>query len=65
MSEVASSMYLHSRLPMWCACARLVLSEGRPPDVRHVAIGEAERCATKRAVVDNMTEADVSVLAPS
>eukprot|EP00873_Tetraselmis_striata_P026819 jgi/Tetstr1/447083/TSEL_034521.t1 len=73
MSEVAS-MYLQGRLPGWFnrlfAFARLVapvekLGEGRAPDVRHVAVGEAERRATERAVVDNMKEAYVSVLAPS
>eukprot|EP00873_Tetraselmis_striata_P041875 jgi/Tetstr1/462139/TSEL_007205.t2 len=52
------------------ASARLVapvkkLGEGRAPDVRHVAVGEAERRAAERAVVDNMKEAYVSVLAPS
>eukprot|EP00873_Tetraselmis_striata_P029379 jgi/Tetstr1/449643/TSEL_036711.t1 len=73
MSEVAS-MYLQDRLPGWFnrvfASARLVapankLGEGRAPDVRHVAVGEAERRAAERAVVDNMKEAYVSVLAPS
>eukprot|EP00873_Tetraselmis_striata_P026824 jgi/Tetstr1/447088/TSEL_034526.t1 len=73
MSEVAS-MYLQGRLPGWFnrlfASARLVapvkkLGEGRPPDVRPVAVGEAERRAAERAVVDNMKEAYVSVLAPS
>eukprot|EP00873_Tetraselmis_striata_P029753 jgi/Tetstr1/450017/TSEL_037064.t1 len=73
MSEVAS-MYLQGRLPGWFnrlfASARLVapvkkLCEGRAPDVRHVAVGEAERRAAERAVVDNMKEAYVSVLAPS
>eukprot|EP00873_Tetraselmis_striata_P041767 jgi/Tetstr1/462031/TSEL_007102.t1 len=73
MSEVAS-MYLQGRLPGWFnrhfASARLVapvkkLGEGRAPDVRPVAVGEAERRAAKRAVVDNMKEAYVSVLAPS
>eukprot|EP00873_Tetraselmis_striata_P024619 jgi/Tetstr1/444883/TSEL_032723.t1 len=73
MSEVAS-MYLKGRLPWWFsrlfASARLVapvkkLGEGRAPDVRHVAVGEAERRAAERAVVDNVTEAYVSVLAPS
>eukprot|EP00873_Tetraselmis_striata_P044075 jgi/Tetstr1/464339/TSEL_009135.t1 len=73
MSEVAS-MYLQGRLPGWFnrlfASARLVapfkkLGEGRAPDVRHVAVGEAERRAAERAVVDNMKEAYVSVLAPS
>eukprot|EP00873_Tetraselmis_striata_P023363 jgi/Tetstr1/443627/TSEL_031626.t1 len=52
------------------ASARLVapvkkLGEGRAPDVRPVAVGEAERRAAERAVVDNMKEAYVSVLAPS
>eukprot|EP00873_Tetraselmis_striata_P010399 jgi/Tetstr1/430663/TSEL_020456.t1 len=51
MSEVAS-MYLQGRMPGWFnrlfASARLVahvkkLGEGRAPDERHVAIGEAER----------------------
>eukprot|EP00873_Tetraselmis_striata_P006463 jgi/Tetstr1/426727/TSEL_001664.t1 len=73
MSEVAS-MYLQGRLPGWFnrlfASARLVahvkkLGEGRAPDVRFVAVGEAERRAAERAVVDNMKEAYVSVLAPS
>eukprot|EP00873_Tetraselmis_striata_P016156 jgi/Tetstr1/436420/TSEL_025250.t1 len=73
MSEVAS-MYLQGRLPGWFnrlfASARLVapvkkLGEGRAPDVRPVAVGEAERRAGERAVVDNMKEAYVSVLAPS
>eukprot|EP00873_Tetraselmis_striata_P001328 jgi/Tetstr1/421592/TSEL_012536.t1 len=73
MSEVAS-MYLQGRLPGWFnrlfAFARLVahikkLGEGRVPDVRPVAVGEAERRAAERAVVDNMKEACVSVLAPS
>eukprot|EP00873_Tetraselmis_striata_P033323 jgi/Tetstr1/453587/TSEL_003982.t1 len=73
MSEVAS-MYLQGRLPGWFnrlfASARLVapvkkLGEERAPDVRHVAVGEAERRAAGRAVVDNMKEAYVSVLAPS
>eukprot|EP00873_Tetraselmis_striata_P004281 jgi/Tetstr1/424545/TSEL_015072.t1 len=73
MSEVAS-MYLQGRLPGWFnrlfASARLVapvkkLGEGRAPDVRPVAVGEAERLAAEQAVVDNMKEAYVSVLAPS
>eukprot|EP00873_Tetraselmis_striata_P004007 jgi/Tetstr1/424271/TSEL_014840.t1 len=73
MSEVAS-MYLQGRLPGWFnrlfASARLVapvkkLGEGRAPDVRRVAVGEAERRAAERAVVDNMKAAYVSVLAPS
>eukprot|EP00873_Tetraselmis_striata_P025832 jgi/Tetstr1/446096/TSEL_033696.t1 len=68
MSEVAS-MYLQGRLPGWFnrlfASARLVahvkkLGEGRAPDVRHVAVGEAEWRAAERAVVDNMKEAYVS-----
>eukprot|EP00873_Tetraselmis_striata_P008868 jgi/Tetstr1/429132/TSEL_019094.t1 len=68
ISEVAS-MYLQGRLPGWFnqlfASARLVapvkkLGEGRAPDVRHVAVGEAERRAAERAVVDNMKEAYVS-----
>eukprot|EP00873_Tetraselmis_striata_P012856 jgi/Tetstr1/433120/TSEL_022452.t1 len=59
MSEVAS-MYLQGRLPGWFtrifASARLVahvkkLGEGRVPDVRPVAVGEAERRATERAVL--------------
>eukprot|EP00873_Tetraselmis_striata_P006748 jgi/Tetstr1/427012/TSEL_017217.t1 len=74
MSEVAS-MYLQGRLPGgWFnrlfASARLVapvkkLSEGRVPDVRLLAVGEAERRAAERAVMDNMKEAYVSVLVPS
>eukprot|EP00873_Tetraselmis_striata_P003206 jgi/Tetstr1/423470/TSEL_014151.t1 len=73
MSEVAS-MYLQGRLPGWFnrlfASARLVahvkkLGEGRAPDVRPVVVGEAERRAAERAVVDNMKEAYVPVLAPS
>eukprot|EP00873_Tetraselmis_striata_P016686 jgi/Tetstr1/436950/TSEL_025722.t1 len=73
MSEVAS-MYLQGRLPGWFnrlfASARLVapvkkLGEGRTPDVRPVAVEEAERRAAERAVVDKMKEAYVSVLAPS
>eukprot|EP00873_Tetraselmis_striata_P000464 jgi/Tetstr1/420728/TSEL_011811.t1 len=52
------------------ASARLVahvkkLGEGRAPDMRHVAVGGAERRAAERALVDNMKEASVSVLAPS
>eukprot|EP00873_Tetraselmis_striata_P002885 jgi/Tetstr1/423149/TSEL_013917.t1 len=67
-------MYLQGRLPGWFnrlfASARLVapvkkLGEGRAPDVRHVAVGEAKRRKAERAVVDNMKEAYVSVLAPS
>eukprot|EP00873_Tetraselmis_striata_P022295 jgi/Tetstr1/442559/TSEL_030657.t1 len=73
MSEVAS-MHLQGRLPGWFnrlfASARLVapvkkLGEGRAPDVRPEAVGEAGRRAAERAVVDNMKEAYVSVLAPS
>eukprot|EP00873_Tetraselmis_striata_P000584 jgi/Tetstr1/420848/TSEL_011921.t1 len=73
MSEVAS-MYLQGHLPGWFsrlfASTRLVahvkkLGEGGAPDVRPVAVGEAERRAPERAVVDNMKEAYVSVLAPS
>eukprot|EP00873_Tetraselmis_striata_P042684 jgi/Tetstr1/462948/TSEL_007896.t1 len=69
MSEVAS-MYLQGRLPGWFnrlfASARLVapvkkLGEGRAPDVRPVAVGEAERRAAERAAVDNMKEAYVSL----
>eukprot|EP00873_Tetraselmis_striata_P039955 jgi/Tetstr1/460219/TSEL_005534.t1 len=65
MSEVAS-MYLQGRMFGWLnrlfASARLVarvkkLGEGRAPDVRPVAVGEAERRAAERAVVDNMKEA--------
>eukprot|EP00873_Tetraselmis_striata_P005293 jgi/Tetstr1/425557/TSEL_015980.t1 len=41
------------------------LGEGGAPDVRHVAVGEAERRSAERAVVDNMKDAYVSVLAPS
>eukprot|EP00873_Tetraselmis_striata_P039985 jgi/Tetstr1/460249/TSEL_000484.t1 len=73
MSEVAS-MYLQGRLPGWFnqlfASARLVapvkkLGESGAPDVRAVAVGEAERRAAERAVMDNMKEAYVSVPAPS
>eukprot|EP00873_Tetraselmis_striata_P027828 jgi/Tetstr1/448092/TSEL_035391.t1 len=73
MSE-AASMYLQGRLPRWFnrlfASARLVApvkkpGEGRAPDVRHVAVGDAERRAAERAVVDNMKETYMSVLAPS
>eukprot|EP00873_Tetraselmis_striata_P017004 jgi/Tetstr1/437268/TSEL_025998.t1 len=73
MSEVAS-MYLQVRLPGWFkrlfAFARLEapvkkLGEGGTREVRPVAVGEAERRASERAVVDNMKEAYVSVLAPS
>eukprot|EP00873_Tetraselmis_striata_P017269 jgi/Tetstr1/437533/TSEL_026205.t1 len=73
MSEVAS-MYLQGHLPGWFnrifASTWLVahvkkLGEGGGPDVRHVAVGEAERRAAERAVVDNMNKAYVSVLAPS
>eukprot|EP00873_Tetraselmis_striata_P024434 jgi/Tetstr1/444698/TSEL_032546.t1 len=39
-----------------------VRARGSP---RHVGVGEAERRAAERAVVDNMKEAYVSVLAPS
>eukprot|EP00873_Tetraselmis_striata_P026025 jgi/Tetstr1/446289/TSEL_033833.t1 len=40
--------------------------EGGAPEERHVVtVGEAERRATERAVVDNMKVANVSVLAPS
>eukprot|EP00873_Tetraselmis_striata_P018658 jgi/Tetstr1/438922/TSEL_027430.t1 len=62
------------RMPGWFnrlfASARLVepvkkLGEGRAPDVRPVAVGEVERRAAERAVVYNMKEAYVSVLAPS
>eukprot|EP00873_Tetraselmis_striata_P017564 jgi/Tetstr1/437828/TSEL_026468.t1 len=67
-------MYLQGRPPgrfnRLFASARLVapvkkLGEGRAPDVRLVAVREAERRAAERAVVDNMKEAYVSVLAPS
>eukprot|EP00873_Tetraselmis_striata_P010732 jgi/Tetstr1/430996/TSEL_020750.t1 len=74
MSEVAS-MYLQGRMPGWFnrlfASARLVapakkLGENGAPNVRPVAVGEAERrAAAERAVVDNMKEAYLSVLAPS
>eukprot|EP00873_Tetraselmis_striata_P028596 jgi/Tetstr1/448860/TSEL_036086.t1 len=52
------------------ASARLVapvkkLGEGGAPDMRLVPVGEAERCAAERAMVDNMKEACSSVLAPS
>eukprot|EP00873_Tetraselmis_striata_P033606 jgi/Tetstr1/453870/TSEL_040792.t1 len=66
-------MYLQGRLPGWFnrlfASARLVapvqkLGEVGAPDVRLVAVGEAERRAGERAVVDTMKEAYVSVLAP-
>eukprot|EP00873_Tetraselmis_striata_P040844 jgi/Tetstr1/461108/TSEL_006247.t1 len=62
LSEVAS-MYLQGRRPGWFnrlfASARLVapikkLREGRAPDVWHVTVGEAERRAAERAMVDNM-----------
>eukprot|EP00873_Tetraselmis_striata_P041315 jgi/Tetstr1/461579/TSEL_006680.t1 len=58
MSEVAS-MYLQGRLPGWFnrlfASARLVAHvktpcEGGATDMRHVAVGEAERRAAERAV---------------
>eukprot|EP00873_Tetraselmis_striata_P007227 jgi/Tetstr1/427491/TSEL_017617.t1 len=73
MSEVAS-MYLQGRLPGWfnrlSASARLLThvkkqGEGGARDVQHVAVGEAERRPTERAMVDSMNEAYVSVLAPS
>eukprot|EP00873_Tetraselmis_striata_P017496 jgi/Tetstr1/437760/TSEL_026414.t1 len=73
MSEVAS-MYLQGRLSGWFnwlfASARLVapvkkLGESGAPDVRPVAVGEAERRATELAGVDNIKEAYVSVLVPS
>eukprot|EP00873_Tetraselmis_striata_P004758 jgi/Tetstr1/425022/TSEL_015490.t1 len=41
------------------------LGEGKAPDVRPVAVREAERRAAERPVVDNMKEGYVSVLAPS
>eukprot|EP00873_Tetraselmis_striata_P029398 jgi/Tetstr1/449662/TSEL_036730.t1 len=73
MSEVAS-LYLQGHLPWWfnrlCASARLVApvkkqNEGGAPDVRPVAVGEAEPRAAERAVVDNMKHgACVSLLAP-
>eukprot|EP00873_Tetraselmis_striata_P036280 jgi/Tetstr1/456544/TSEL_043266.t1 len=68
MSEVAS-MYLQGRMPGWFnrlfASARLVapvkkLGEGRAPDVRHVAVGEAERRVAERAVADNMKGAPLA-----
>eukprot|EP00873_Tetraselmis_striata_P026725 jgi/Tetstr1/446989/TSEL_034447.t1 len=75
-AEVATTApgWFNPGLPGWFnrlfASARLValvkkLGEGRASDVRHVAVGEAERRAAERAVVDNMKEAYVSVLAPS
>eukprot|EP00873_Tetraselmis_striata_P020418 jgi/Tetstr1/440682/TSEL_028990.t1 len=76
MSEVAS-MYLQGRLHPGCfnllfASARPValvkkLGEGGGPDLRLVAVGEAERLRAERAaVVGNMKEAYVSVVpAPS
>eukprot|EP00873_Tetraselmis_striata_P009598 jgi/Tetstr1/429862/TSEL_019727.t2 len=73
MSEV-TSMYLQGRLPgcfnRLFASARLVapvkkLGESGAPDVRLVAVGEAEWRAAERAVVDNMKEAYVWVLEPS
>eukprot|EP00873_Tetraselmis_striata_P035163 jgi/Tetstr1/455427/TSEL_042259.t1 len=42
-----------------------LLGEGGAPDVRHAAVGEAERRAAERAVVDKMKEAYASVFAPS
>eukprot|EP00873_Tetraselmis_striata_P044213 jgi/Tetstr1/464477/TSEL_009235.t1 len=74
ISEVAS-MYLqvrshaHVAKRRLFASARLVASvkkqgEGGPPDVRLVAVGEAERRAAERAVVDNMKHEYVLVLAP-
>eukprot|EP00873_Tetraselmis_striata_P020666 jgi/Tetstr1/440930/TSEL_029199.t1 len=67
--------YLQGRLPGWCnrlfASARLVASvkklvgEGGAPDMRPVAVGEAERRAAERVAVGNMKEAYVLVLAPS
>eukprot|EP00873_Tetraselmis_striata_P027116 jgi/Tetstr1/447380/TSEL_034817.t1 len=65
MSEVAP-MYLQGRLPGWFnrlfASSRLVapvqkLDEVGAPDVRLEAVGEAERRAGERAVVDTMKEA--------
>eukprot|EP00873_Tetraselmis_striata_P042900 jgi/Tetstr1/463164/TSEL_008098.t1 len=72
-AEVAS-MYLQGRLPGWFsrlfASAKLasyvkMLGEGGAPDVRLVAVWEAERRVSERAVVDNMNAAYVSLLAPS
>eukprot|EP00873_Tetraselmis_striata_P011584 jgi/Tetstr1/431848/TSEL_021339.t1 len=62
------------RLPGWFnrlfASTRLMahvkkLGEGGAPDVRPVAVGEAERRAAERAVVDNMKHAYVPMLALS
>eukprot|EP00873_Tetraselmis_striata_P025529 jgi/Tetstr1/445793/TSEL_033439.t1 len=74
MSEVAS-MYLQGCMPGWFnrlfASVRLVapvkkLGECGVPDVRPMAVGDAERRAAERAVVDDMkAEAYVSTLAPS
>eukprot|EP00873_Tetraselmis_striata_P022823 jgi/Tetstr1/443087/TSEL_031143.t1 len=74
MSEVAS-IYLQGRMSGWFkrlfASARLVapikkLGASGAPDIRHVTVrDEAERRAAERAVVDNMKEAYVSLLAPS
>eukprot|EP00873_Tetraselmis_striata_P029135 jgi/Tetstr1/449399/TSEL_036494.t1 len=44
---------------------RCLLGEDRAPDARQVTVGEAERRAAERAVVDNMKEAYVVVLATS
>eukprot|EP00873_Tetraselmis_striata_P024008 jgi/Tetstr1/444272/TSEL_032164.t1 len=50
----------------WLLAPFKKLGEGGAPDVRHVAsVGEAKRRAAGRAVVDNMKEAYMSVLAPS
>eukprot|EP00873_Tetraselmis_striata_P033260 jgi/Tetstr1/453524/TSEL_040492.t1 len=72
MSEVSLHVPPRSPAPGWFnrlfASARLVapvkkLGEGRAPDVRPVAVGEAERRAAERAVVDNMKAAYVSFTA--
>eukprot|EP00873_Tetraselmis_striata_P036646 jgi/Tetstr1/456910/TSEL_043580.t1 len=74
LSRAAGRLSSKGRLPGWFnrlfASTRLVapvkkLGEGGAPDVRPVAVREAERRAAERAVVDNMKETYVSVLGPS